>query len=86
MVGIGAPVRASRVALCRRGVCAGALLSAGDAIADPERELLRDQTVELEWSHVTGDPEATVFILARKSRLAGDMGDPPKPSTLPMPP
>ncbi|WP_239377513.1 helix-turn-helix domain-containing protein [Frankia sp. Cj5] len=30
----------------------------------------------LEWSHRAGDPKATVFILARKSQLAADRGDP----------
>lgn len=30
----------------------------------------------LEWSHVAGDPDLTVFILARKAQLAGDMRDP----------
>lgn len=30
----------------------------------------------LEWSHVGGDPDLIVYILARKAQLAGDMGDP----------
>ncbi|MGH3802397.1 MAG: hypothetical protein ACRDTD_20175, partial [Pseudonocardiaceae bacterium] len=30
----------------------------------------------LEWSHMCGDREATSFILARRSQLAADMGDP----------
>jgi transcriptional regulator with XRE-family HTH domain/tetratricopeptide (TPR) repeat protein len=30
----------------------------------------------LEWSHGTGDPDLTVFILARGAQLAGDAGDP----------
>lgn len=30
----------------------------------------------LEWSHMCGDREATAFILARRSHLAADMGDP----------
>ncbi|CAM5540441.1 helix-turn-helix domain-containing protein [Streptomyces abikoensis] len=30
----------------------------------------------LQWSHMAGDPDLTVFILARKSQLAGDMRDP----------
>nr|WP_323132740.1 hypothetical protein [Frankia nepalensis] len=30
----------------------------------------------LEWSHRASDPKATVFILARKSQLAADRGDP----------
>lgn len=30
----------------------------------------------LEWSHMCGDREATSFILARRSHLAADMGDP----------
>jgi tetratricopeptide (TPR) repeat protein len=29
----------------------------------------------LEWSHMTGDHDSVVFILARKSQLAGDMRD-----------
>ncbi|MGW0802733.1 helix-turn-helix domain-containing protein [Nonomuraea sp. NPDC002799] len=29
----------------------------------------------LEWSYVTGHPETTTYILARKSQLAGDMQD-----------
>lgn len=30
----------------------------------------------LQWSHGAGDPDLTVYILARKSQLAGDMLDP----------
>ncbi|MBF6046389.1 helix-turn-helix domain-containing protein [Streptomyces sp. NRRL B-1677] len=30
----------------------------------------------LQWSHMAGDPDLTVYILARKSQLAGDMRDP----------
>ncbi|WP_277816915.1 helix-turn-helix transcriptional regulator [Streptomyces sp. CT34] len=30
----------------------------------------------LQWSHGAGDPDLTVYILARKSQLAGDMKDP----------
>ncbi|MFE0022363.1 helix-turn-helix domain-containing protein [Amycolatopsis sp. NPDC059021] len=29
----------------------------------------------LEWSHRAGDPELTVYVLARKSQLAGDMSN-----------
>ncbi|MGW5122232.1 helix-turn-helix domain-containing protein [Streptomyces noursei] len=29
----------------------------------------------LEWSYATGDPDLTVYVLARKSQLATDMGD-----------
>ncbi|WP_226360985.1 helix-turn-helix domain-containing protein [Pseudonocardia sp. ICBG1142] len=29
----------------------------------------------LEWSYPAGDPELTAYVLARKSQLAGDMGD-----------
>jgi tetratricopeptide (TPR) repeat protein len=29
----------------------------------------------LEWSNLAGDRDATVFVLARKSQLAGDIGD-----------
>ncbi|WP_308312478.1 DNA-binding protein [Streptomyces sp. ISL-11] len=29
----------------------------------------------LQWSHMAGDPDLTVYILARKSQLAGDMRD-----------
>jgi transcriptional regulator with XRE-family HTH domain len=29
----------------------------------------------LEWSHIAEDPKSTVFVLARKSQLAGDMGE-----------
>jgi tetratricopeptide (TPR) repeat protein len=30
----------------------------------------------LEWSHLAGDHDSVVFVLARKSQLAGDMSDP----------
>ncbi|WHM41541.1 helix-turn-helix transcriptional regulator [Streptomyces sp. BPTC-684] len=30
----------------------------------------------LEWSYSSGDPDLTVYVLARKAQLAGDMGDP----------
>lgn len=30
----------------------------------------------LDWSHAIADPEMTVFVMARKSQLAGDMRDP----------
>ncbi|MFI1183378.1 helix-turn-helix domain-containing protein [Streptomyces sp. NPDC020799] len=30
----------------------------------------------LQWSHMAGDPDLTVFILARKSQMAGDVRDP----------
>jgi Helix-turn-helix domain len=30
----------------------------------------------LEWSHLAADIDSTVFVLARKSQLAGDMGNP----------
>ncbi|MGK5543793.1 helix-turn-helix domain-containing protein [Streptomyces sp. URMC 127] len=30
----------------------------------------------LQWSHIAGDRDLTVYILARKSQLAGDMRDP----------
>ncbi|WP_406336362.1 helix-turn-helix transcriptional regulator [Streptomyces zaomyceticus] len=30
----------------------------------------------LQWSHGAGDPDLTVYVLARKSQLAGDMRDP----------
>jgi tetratricopeptide (TPR) repeat protein len=30
----------------------------------------------LDWSHAVADPEMTVFVMARKSQLAGDMRDP----------
>ncbi|MGY0231399.1 helix-turn-helix transcriptional regulator [Longispora urticae] len=29
----------------------------------------------LEWTHMTGNPDATAFILARKAQLSGDMHD-----------
>ncbi|MEU2874424.1 DNA-binding protein [Streptomyces olivoreticuli] len=30
----------------------------------------------LEWSHLTNDADLTVYVLARKAQLAGDMADP----------
>ncbi len=30
----------------------------------------------LQWSHMAGDPDLTVYVLARKGQLAGDMRDP----------
>ncbi|MEU1779247.1 helix-turn-helix transcriptional regulator [Streptomyces abikoensis] len=30
----------------------------------------------LQWSHMAGDPDLTVYVLARKGQLAGDMKDP----------